>query len=368
MLFDTTYLLGFLVYYILFCGICFLLYLKKAKLISLANCYSLVIIVLILVAGFRGSSLDKDYAVYQRSFSIVSEPLAYFFDYSQWSNLEPFYYLIPSLFKFIDIPFYEISLFVFFAVIGISINLLGIKKLSNHGLGILVYFSFFFFLHGMTQIRICIAAGCLFFAVYHYYNKNYINYILIVIASFCFQYTGVLSFLILFLNRERFNLFLNLSILAVSFSLVLFQVNVIGDFLFMLKLPFTDKLLLTLKSLKQSENELNAFNVPYLLNLVITIWLFINHKKIASNNKYGNLLLKIQLISFICFGLFSSIAVIAFRLYEFFGIVSVITTTWLIYTTRYKLLAYIGIVLYCLLLMVNMLHLVKLVEPYELIF
>jgi hypothetical protein len=361
--------LGFFFYYLIFCSILFFVILKFVNWINSKQLFILVGTILLVVAAFRGIGIDKDYTTYQYSFSLVSTPIQYFINYSDWTNFEPFYYIIPSILKFFSFPFYEQSLFFIFAFVAIMTKFFGIYKLSRiDGLSLLIYFSFFFFLHEMTQIRVGIAAGGLLVAAYFYYNNKYLLFFLVLILATCFQYTGILIGLVLLLNKYRFNIIINLSLLIASFLCILLKVNVISEFLFVVKLPFTDKLMLTLKTLTKKENELNAFNIPLIINFFITVWLFFNHKKIIIQNQYGYLLLKIQLISFICFGLFSSIAVIAFRLYEFFGVVSIITTTFLVYTTRYKLIGYLGVCLYCLLLMVNLLHITKLVAPYKFIF
>ncbi len=360
---------GFFFYYFIFCTILFFAFLKFVNWINSKQLFIIVGTLFLFTAAFRGVGIDKDYATYQYSFSLVSSPIQYFINYTDWSNFEPFYYIIPSILKFISFPFYEQSLFFIFAFIAIVTKFFGIYKLSRiDGLSLLVYFSFFFFLHEMTQIRVGIAAGGLLIATYFYYNNKFALFFLVLILSTFFQYTGILIGLILLLNKHRFNVVVNLSLLIASFLCILLKVNVISELLFVVKLPFTDKLMLTLKTLTKKENELNAFNIPLVLSFLITIWLFLNHKKIIIQNQYGYLLLKIQVISFICFGLFSSIAVIAFRLYEFFGIVSIITTTFLVYTTRYKLIGYFAVCLYSLLLMVNLLHITKLVAPYKFIF
>lgn len=367
--FNLYDFLGYLFYYIILCIIFFLVMLKYINWIQTKQLFLFVGILLLFTAAFRGVGIDKDYTTYQNSFSLVNSPLQYFTSYTDWNYFEPFYYLIPSLIKFINFPFYEQSLFFIFAAIAIGLKFFGIYKLSRlDGLSLIIYFSFFFFLHEMTQIRAGITAAGLLLATYFYYNKKLNYFFLVLLISTCFQYTGILISLVLLLNRNRFNLVINLLLLIASFLCILLKVNVVNEFLFVIKLPFTEKLLLTLKTLTKKENQLNAFNVPLVINFFITVWLFIHHKKIKTSNEYGYLLLKIQLISFICFGLFSSIAVIAFRLHEFFGVVSIITTTFLVYTTRYKLIGYFGVCIYCLLLMINLLHITKLVEPYKFIF
>jgi hypothetical protein len=361
-------LFGFGFYYLIFVIIIFFSLIKLNGWITRIQLIRIIGIALVLIAAFRAVGIDKDYTTYQNSFSIVKAPLDYFYHYSDWSYFEPFYYLIPSSLKLLSIPFYEGFLFLIFAIIGVGVNCLGIKKLNGSGLNVLIYFSFFFFLHEMTQIRVGIACGGLLIGAYFYYNKQYKYFFYTVVLSACFQYTGILILLILILSRDKFRLSVNLILLLTSFFCVLLRINVIDEFLFVVKLPFTEKLMLTLKTLTKKENELNAFNIPYLLNFLFTIWLFINHKKIKEKNKYAYLLLKIQLISFICFGIFSSVAVMAFRFYEFFGIASILTTSYFIYTIRYKIVGYLVVATYSLLIMINMLHITKLVNPYDLIF
>jgi hypothetical protein len=368
-LYNIEELAGYAFYYLLFFIIVFLGTCRFVNWINNKQLINIVAIILIFIAGFRGLGIDKDYATYLNSFSLVKEPFDYIQNYQFWAYLEPFYYFFPSIVKTIELPFSNVFLFVLFAFLGVYFKLTGISKLSNHvGISLVAYFAFYFFLHEMTQIRVGIASGGLLLCAYYYYHKNWSLFFLFLIGSMCFQYTGILILLLFVLNTKKFNLAINLTLLIAAYTCVLLRINVIDGFIFKFNLPFTEKLLLTLKTLTFNENLLNPFNIPYLLNFILTIWLFINYKKIQINTQYGILLLKIQLLSFICFGIFSSVAVVAFRLYEFFGVASIITVTYFIYTIKNKYIANATIIAYSLLLLINMLHITKLMFPYSFIF
>lgn len=357
-----------IVYYSIFLFLILLGILKTEFKYPYSFLFSIITIILFIIAAFRGN-IGKDYESYIDSFHLVQLPTEYFTNYAQWGFFEPFYYFIPAIIKLVNPPFFEIIIFSIFACIGISANLLGIYKLSTFKtLSVVHYFSFFFLLHEMTQVRAGIACGLMLLCIYFYYHKRYFLYIFCFLTAFAFHYTSILILIILFLKKDVFRLKLNLAILVFAVIAAAFKLNVMNEILFQVNLPFIQKLSSGLTSLTEEENKINVFNIPFLLNITLTIWLFINHKIIYTFNKYAYLLLKVQLISIVCFGLFTSIAVIAFRLYEFFGIVNVITVTYIIYTLRNKYLGYFIIIIYSLLLLILTLHITKLVGPYHFIF
>jgi hypothetical protein len=366
---STDEILGYLFYYLIFFLIVLLALGFYCKIIIRKEFLLAITCLLVLIAAFRAPNVDKDYTTYINSFSLVGSPLDYFINYSQWNYLEPFYYLIPSVVKSMNVYYYDTILFFIFSSIGVSIKIFSVSKLSkNLSLALITYFSFYFFLHEMTQMRAGIASGGLLICTYCYYEKKLIPFFVVLIFSMCFQYTGILILLLLLLDKKRFNASFNILLLMLSFVFILFKINVINEFFFRFNLPFTDKLLLTLKTLTQKENGLNPFNVVYLISILLQMWLFVNHKKISSATPYGILLLKIQLIGFIFFGIFSNVAVVAFRLYEFFGVVSIITSTYLTYTIKNKVLSNTIVVVYNFLLLINLLHVTKLISSYDFIF
>ena len=326
-------------------------------------------ILLFILAGFRSEDVSKDYETYVYSFNIVGTPIDYFLKYDQWSFYEPFYYFIPSVLKIIGVPYFEISVFIIFAIIGVFFNLRGIQLLTALvPLSLLQYYSHFFLLHEMTQIRAGVACGIFLCSIYTYYNKYWLQFIFLSLISFMFQFSGILVLLLLLFKRNSFSIKWQLTLIAIAIILVFLKLELIFEYLFKVNIVFIQKMILTLSSMQEDQNEINVFNVSFILNLAITIFLIFHHKLLFSKNKYSYLLLKIQVFSIFVYCALSPIAVVAFRLYEFLGIVNIVTVPMLIYCFRYRVVGYCAAISYALILFVLNLHFGKLVNAYSSVF
>ena len=123
-----------------------------------------------------------------------------------------------------------------------------------------------------------------------------------------------------------------------------------------------------LQTYDDETNRLNFFNAEFIPVLLITFWLIIKHKQIIEHNRYANLLLKIQVLSLAAFVILSPIALVAYRIFEFFGVVSIITIPLLIYSFKSRLVGYCISFFYVLVMLVINLHVAELVNPYSFIF
>lgn len=326
-------------------------------------------IVFIFIAGFRGSNLDKDYEAYVYSFNHMANPLDYFVHYDQWTFFEPFFYLIPSVIKLADLPYFEVSVFVLFAILGVTAKFRGMYLLSLLvPLTLLHYFSNYFLLHEMTQIRAGVATGLFLCAIYSYYHKKWLQYFFLVFLGFMFQYSGILMLVLFIFNRSSFSLKRMITFLVIALAFAVVQADVILEYVFRINAVFIQKMTIVINSMQEDENKINVFNYAFLVNLTLTVILLFNHKKLYEKNKFTYLLLKIQVASIFVYCVFSPLSVLAFRLYEFLGIVNIITIPMLVYIFRYRIIGYSVVILYSLVLLMLNLHYAKLVKGYNLVF
>ena len=324
---------------------------------------------LIFFAAFRGEFVDKDYQNYLESFSEFLGPLDYFKNIGDWFFYEPFFYLIPSFFKSIGLPYYELTVFFLYALLGVLISMINIRRMSMFPvLSIVCWFGYYFMLHELTQIRAAVASGLLMMCAYHHYYKSYGKFIFFFLLALLFHYSSLLILPILLLKPKQFNLPLNITLLVVAVLLGYLHSDIFIRPVFLINAPFIKKLTVTLQAMSEDQNSINFFNPMFLGQMAITIWLFLNHKMLYEKNQFAYLLLKIQLMSIVALCAFSSIAVIAFRVSEFYGAVSILTTPFIVYTFRQKLYGYIAVVTYSLFLLTVTVVVAKLVEPYKLVF
>jgi hypothetical protein len=137
----------------------------------------ILVIALICLAGFRLPS--RDYGAYM---------LAY--EAGGIERFEPSFTVISKIAKSIhDSPY---TLFVIYAILGVSIKILSMRKLSSFFyLSIIVYLSNFFILNELIQIRAGVAAGILLFATKYIYERNFPYFIILCGIATLFHYSSV---------------------------------------------------------------------------------------------------------------------------------------------------------------------------------
>lgn len=322
-------------------------------------------IVLSIFAGMRGD-IDNDYNSYKKIFDTIGNPVDYFTNYRYLSVFEPFYYLIPATYKLWHLDSY-VPLFVFFAFLGVSFKLYSIWKLSDTiGLAVITYFSFFFILHEMTQIRVGIASGLLLLSFKFIHERKYISFLAIVFFAACFHYTALLFLPLYFLSAEKLNKKLWYMILIIPYVMYFFGLDFIKILSFITVGVFAEKLKIyqDMLDLGQFSDKVNILNVRVLIQLVLTLVFLFYADLLQTKNKYTFLLLKSLIISLSLFILFVNLPVFAFRFQELFGVVQIIIYPFVFYLFKEKYFGmFIVIILALLTLLFNLFYL-QLLSPY----
>ena len=367
---TAEYITGMSVYYLMFILLAGLVLARLAEYIDDRFIITVSGTLLLLIAGLRMPGTDKDSLSYILSFSTFKSPLDYFIHNDEWFFYEPFYYLIPATAKFyFGHEIYPHIVFAVFALISVPLKLSGINKLSSlKGLSILHFYCYFFLLHEMTQIRAGVVCGLFLMAIYFFCNKMYWYYAFMIVIGLQFHNTAILMLSLVVLSPEKFNTRVYLVAGAVVMTTAFLFSDLIIGLLFRFNFSFVQKLAWEFANVNADEDQINLLNVGFLLNVAFTIWLLINHKRIQEQNRYGYILLKLQAISIIAFVAFSSVNMVAYRVSEFFGIVSIITVPMVVYTFRSRLVGYTITFVYSFLILVLNLQYAELMKPYQLFF
>jgi hypothetical protein len=300
----------------------------------------LVIIGLTLFATFRPAGADRDYDTYLYSFGLFLNPADYFKHFSDWAFFDPFYYLIPSFLKtYVSPQYYIILTFFVFAAIAVTLKAWSIYKLSNFFfLSLLVYFSNFFLLHEMTQIRAAVATGFFLTGIYYLEKKKYIVFLCLILLSTSFHYSSLLYLFVLLLNARSFNKPLYFGLLALTLIFAFIDTGFIFSFFSIDLGP------LTIRASTHAElselglvEKVNKLSILFLSNFIITVVLILFSKTIYNHNKYAYLLIKLQVWGLLFFQLFSAIATIAFRFSELFLCVEIITIPFILFIFKNRL-------------------------------
>jgi hypothetical protein len=299
--------------------------------------------ILILLAGFRGKGVDRDYDNYVQ-----------YFKESAFGLVEPSFVVISKFLKlFTSDP---IFVFVVFALLGVSLKIKAIKQLSNLWLlSLTIYISYFFILHEMTQIRAGVASAILLLCIKPLYDRDWKKFFLLALLATSFHYSAIIIFPFWFLGQNPRKIWLALSV-PIAYIIYFLHVDVA-----VIPIPIIRQKIEGYKSLQEIgnagsiPNDINVFNLLFLAKVAIFYFLLWKYDIIAARNKYVPLLMKVYCISISSFLIFASLPVLAFRLNELCGIVDIILIPLLFYTFKMPVFAratviFIGFNLLCIIL------------------
>lgn len=353
-------------YFIVFVAICLLSLLSllgnKPKKISAI----VIAVLLILIAGLRQPGIDRDSLNYDYFFNWVSTPLAYFTHFSQYYFFEIGYYLVPSVLKTVfDVG--VLWFFLFFAVLGVWLKFKAIWKLTPFQmLSVLVYFSHFFILHDMTQIREGVASGILLLCIVEIEQKNFTKFILLLFVGVFFHYSALIFLPFYFLNPHKLNKKLFFGILLIPHLLYALKINLI-TVLIALHLGIISEKLSLYNDLLDAGifADINVYNSVFIIETLFCAFLIWKSDFFYAKNKYAILLIQIYTIALASWVLFSTIPVIAFRSYGFLGIVEIILVPFVLYYIEEQSIAVAFTLIFGLVsLFIDVVH-NELVQPYE---
>lgn len=281
-------------------------------------------IFLISIAGFRTPGIDRDYLQYVHL--LLNEERAY---------MEPTFkflsYSLKSVFTNPTLPF-----FLIYAIIGIGIKLNAIKNLSNFWLlSVVVYFSYSFILHDLTQIRVGAALGFIMLSLPALYERNLIKFLAFVTLATMFHYSAVITSILWFITPLSINKWLYSSMIIISYLIVRYiEAAVIYVFNFFPEV-FQAR---ALNYDGDFEEILNIFNTWQLMRCGISIVLVLFADKFLAYNKYALLLIKIYVLGTSIYVLLSSNPSFAGRFSDIFFVFDILTLPLLVYLFRYQLI------------------------------
>lgn len=275
-------------------------------------------LILILIAGLRPIGLDRDSVEYAK---MIQSPIDV-----NLLNKEPAFWVI----KYLNDIFFNGNVrtfFLIYAILGVSIKFLAIKRLSKlPWLSVGVYLSSYFILHEMTQIRAGVATGLFLLSIPDIYHRNFRKFIIKALLAISFHYSAIVMLPLYFLHSKKLNIaYLLLPIVGLisayfglSKTLLSNLANLAPNFL-----AYKINLYLTLLELGE-HSEINIVNFYYSSLLLLTYFGFFLYIGNKIKNDYDVLFLKILALSLFSFYFFSNVPVFAFRISEFLSFVTVI--------------------------------------------
>lgn len=272
-------------------------------------------IILIIIAGFRPLNIGKDILVYRDWVNQFKElPVI------QLQRAEPMFYLILAINRIMLNENFR-NVLVIFAVLGVSIKVYGIRRIAAYPIvSLLLYIVDYYILHEMIQIRIGVATGIFILSIPDIQNKNAGKFLLKFLIAFMFHYSILLLLPIFFLDCKKINLRKYFLMILIAFLST--YTNIIFEILRVLTkiIPsqYTFKLRLYMYNIRDYPINLFNFKVIFILSLLTLVYFGV----CKINLEYDIIFLKMLCLSLVGFYIFSFSPVLAFRIFELYGVVS----------------------------------------------
>lgn len=288
----------------------------------------LISIVLILIAGFRGDGIDRDYANYKEMFLLWDKDAIYL--------VEPGFVVITAFARVFSSS--HILLFLLFAILGISIKTYSIVKLTDYILvSFLIYFSSIYILHDLTQIRAGVASGLMLLSLIPLEARNKKQFFLVIFVAIMFHYTALVLLPFWFLKGDKINKKVWYLVIPISYLLLFFSISPI-DFYKLIPIAGIEAKVHAYILLQEAneDDKVNVISTLVLLRILFIIYILRKIEIISIVNKYAILLVKIYIISISILIVMSKTSAIALRFNEFFLAVEVVALPLILYTVEPK--------------------------------
>ncbi len=326
-------------------------------------------IFLILFVGFRNVSVSRDYLPYLDTFNYIvhggstAQP-------TLLPLFEPgFVFIVKVCYAFFhdNAP---MAIMLVFATLSISIKFFAFRKLAfNPLIVLLLYYSHYFFIEEMTQIRNGLACSFFFLAIYFYLKNDKIKVLACILFALLFHNSAIFYFLLFLIRKDQLNPWLYGAIFLGAIILGLIRLPLLS-----FVLPNVDLALISTKLTTYADtadasiyDKIRFFNVLNICNILLTAYIFFYcvKNKIKDANLF--LFLKCNIISIFVYGLLIDIPSMATRATELFGAVFPLLFAYTVKLPPFKkwnILFLIGIA--CIYFYINLFY-GKLLNPYELI-
>jgi hypothetical protein len=269
-----------------------------------------LVALLICVAGFSGN-VSRDHAYYLLGYKNVLNG-KYVGEYS----FKLIVLLVNKLFH------NSLYLFLIYAILGVTLKAIAIKRLTKFWFfSLLIYFSFYFFLHEMTQLRAGVASAIILLSIPAIYNRKIWQFLLIAFLAFFFHFSALALFPLYFLSRNKIQIWFYL-LIPIGYLLYFTNANLVS----LVHIINIDIVNLKFALYKQNfgTQRINIFNLLMIARYIFCALLLWKWKLLQEKNNYSVLLIKIYIISCFIFIALADIPIIAFRVSELLAIVEIV--------------------------------------------
>jgi hypothetical protein len=327
-------------------------YFLKVQKIS----YWLCIVLLMIIAGFRGEDCCNDYSIYVEYYdNIASIPFTF---------LEPTYFAIVKVSSFVFHG--PIGVFIIYSVIGTGLKGIAFLRLTKYySITLILYFCSFFLLHEMTQIRVGVASAILLLSIPSIVERDWKKFLAYLVVGTLFHYSFIVFSFCYFLNPKKLNVPLYLGVLAGTYIAVLAGLNMTMIFGF-IRLGFISDKIETYKMLLEQGifGDILLLNPLLLLRYFVLAFMMWNSDLLQEKNIYSIILLKIYAFSIFFFIAFADLPVLAGRISQLLGIVEIVLIPFVVYILNPKYLSVALAIIFGMLIMYKQLYYSDLLNSY----
>ena len=306
--------------------------------------YILVGVILIAFISVRDFTVNRDYTVYERvynqipSWQVLCGSIA---EFNRSVKIEFSYAALCAYLKSTSnlMRTNFIIIFFLYALVGVFVKMIAIKKLTNlHFLSLFIYFSNVFLLHECTQVRAGVAVGLILWSIVYLQKEEYYKFFLLILVAIFFHSSSFMALLLPIFKMCKADakvwlcIFLACIVAHVANFDILKIIELIPNDFYQYKL----KMYLQLQ--EREDFSINYFNVGYLLQNAVVILCFFYKTEMEKENPYINILLNMCCFSSCCYLFFGQIPGFAIRISEIFNSALVILIPIITYAMKPKFL------------------------------
>lgn len=292
--------------------------------------YILMGFVMVLIAGLREIGLDPDSENYEYSFQ-------HYYQSSEMGMVEPSFTLISAILNVFTDNVH--LLFLVYAFLGVTIKLYAFKKnLQCIFVPIMLYISFYFVLHEMTQIRAGVVSALFLLAVYHIAKKEKRKALLLIIVGSFFHYSSLALLPTLMFGNKDFNRKENIMIaLLIPLSYLIYFGGI--SMLLNTDIPLIgNKLAIYQQAMEKGKMtvNINVFDPVHLVSVMLFYYTLYFRKTITAFNENYNVVIKIVALGLFLHTSLAFLPVLALRISQLYCIVNIFLFSGIVYTFKQK--------------------------------
>lgn len=282
----------------------------------------IVFFLLLLFCVFQDTDLNRDRANYISLLTVIKQNGLFY----SFLVFEPFFALLASLLSVLSDELYYQSFFSITALISLLIKLnVANKYKCNYFIFFVLFISYYYFVHEVTQVRAGLAIGLFYLAVYFYiYRKYALFFIVGLIASLCHYSCIIFLFVPLLISHQPDRYFyLKYGFLFCLLPFFIFSdgwvFNIVETLGQALNLQKIDSNINLLKNTGMEKSDALIRLLPQVPLLIFSSFYFRYIKK----DKVLFVLFQLYLLFFISVVYLSELYVIAFRIGDIFLVSSI---------------------------------------------